>query len=263
MYRIIVNASNKEVLKAAVESGAEQIIVSLEYLENSEEKLKGMEIIVPVGTRFFELNGNNKTYEDFALVSEANITILNKINFIGKSRIPVNINSPEVVLNQSTITAPGIALALRTDVTHLGLQGNVSIQSANENTMIVKSLNLYETNKNVVGKLIVKNKLLQCGTTEESGYLSYAKYERIDLPTFENLLNSFTLSFNANGGLCDEVLRNVPNSTKLGTLPVATREHYIFGGWFLADGTEVTEESVFSTGADICVYARRVHLLAL
>ncbi len=256
VQRIIVNASDKDVLKAAVESGAEQIIVSLEYLENGEEALKGMELTVPSGTKFFELNGNYKTYEDFSLVSKADITVLNKIHFVGTSRIPVIIHSAEVVLNQSTITASGIGLVLCAEVTHLGLQGNVTVQSANENAVLAKGLNLYEINKNVVGKLIIKNKLLQCGTTEGSSYLSYEEYEEIDQTTFENLLNSFTLYFDANGGSCDEESRSVPNSTKLGTLPVATREHYIFDGWFLADGTEVTEDSVFSTGADIYVYAK-------
>ncbi len=256
VQRIIVNASNKDVLQAAVESGAEQIIVSLEYLENGEQKLKGMEMVIPGGTKFFELNGNHKTYEDFSLVSEAEITVLNKIRFVGKSRIPVIINSPEVVLNQSSVTASGIGLVLRSGVSHLGLQGNITIQSANKNAMLAKGLSLYEINKNVVGKLVVKEKLLQCGTTEGSNYLSYVGYEAIDSTMFENLLNSFTLYFNANGGSCNEKSRSVPNSTKLGTLPVPTRTHYSFEGWFLADGTAVTEESVFSSGADITVYAK-------
>lgn len=256
VHRIIVNAADKNVLKAAIESGAEQIIVSLEYLENGEQELKGMEITIPSGTKFFELNGNYKTYEDFSLVSEADITVLNKIHFVGISRIPVIINSAEVVLNQSTITASGIGLVLCADVTNLGLQGNITVKSTNENTMLAKNLNLYEINKNVVGKLNVKDKLLQCGTTEGSSYLSYEEYEEIDLTTFENLLNSYTLYFDANGGSCGEESRSVPNSTKLGTLPVATREHYNFVGWFLADGTEVTEDSVFSTGADVYVCAK-------
>ncbi len=256
VQRIIVNAADKNVLKAAVESGAEQIIVSLEYLKNGEQELNGVELTVPSGTKFFELNGNYKTYEDFTLNSEADITILNKINFAGKTQIPLKISSEDVVLNQCTITASGIALVLSADVTHLGLQSDVTVQSSNENTMLVKGLSLYEINKNVVGRLIVKDKLLQCGTTEGSSHLSYTEYQEINLGTFENLLDSFTLYFDANCGSCSEESRSVPNSTKLGALPVATREHYIFGGWFLADGTEVTEDSVFSTGADVYVYAK-------
>ncbi len=256
VQRIIVNAADKNILKAAVASGAEQIIASLEYLENGERELQGVEINVPKGTKFFELNGNYKTYEDFSLVSEAEITVLNKIHFNGKNRIPLNISSPEVVFNQSTVNASGIALVLQADECHFGLQGKVTVQSDNENAMLAKGIKLYEINKNVVGKLVVEGLLLQCGTIAEDSYVQYEERKEIDLKTFENMLNSFILYFDANGGSCTEESRNVPNSTKIGTLPIPTRTHYTFEGWFLADGTKVTENSVFSTGQDIYVYAK-------
>ncbi len=255
--RIIVNAADKNVLKAAVESGAEQIIVSLEYLKNGETELNGVELTVPSGTRFFELNGNYKTYENFTLDSKADVTVLNKINFTGKIKCPVKISSEEVVLNQCTITADGIALVLSADVAHLGLQSDVTVRSSNENTMLVKGLNLYEINKNVVGRLIVKNKLLQCGTTEGDSHLSYTEYQEIDLDTFDNLLNPYNLYFDANGGAVDQISKIVYIGQPYGALPVPTKPYYAFKGWYTAaeGGTLITADTKVNTDKDHTLYA--------
>lgn len=255
VQRIIVNAANKEVLKAAVESGAEQIIVSLEYLENGEQELQGVELNVPVGTVFFELNGDHKTYEDFYLVSKAEITALNKIHFVGKSKIPVDIDSAELVLNQTTISSSGVGLVLRSDPCHLGLQNNVTIHSDNKKTVLAKGLSLYEVNENVVGKLIVDGKLLQCGSTEGTDYLSYNEYEQIDSDTFEKLLTSCNLYFNANGGSVSETSRVVNCGEAIGTLPVATMTGHGFGGWYTAaiGGTQVFDDTVITD--DVTLYA--------
>ena len=69
------------------------------------------------------------------------------------------------------------------------------------------------------------------------------------------MLNAYTLYFDAAGGSCSEVSREVSNSTAIDELPTPTRENYSFTGWHLTDGTLVTEETVFSTGLDQTVYA--------
>lgn len=65
-----------------------------------------------------------------------------------------------------------------------------------------------------------------------------------------------TLTFDANGGSCEESSRAILQGEKMGTLPTPTREHCEFTGWYTAKegGDRVTEETVMS-GSDLTVYA--------
>lgn len=65
-----------------------------------------------------------------------------------------------------------------------------------------------------------------------------------------------TLTFDANGGSCEESSRSILQGEKMGTLPTPTREHCEFTGWYTAKegGDRVTEETVMS-GSDLTVYA--------
>lgn len=69
--------------------------------------------------------------------------------------------------------------------------------------------------------------------------------------------DSFTVSFNANGGSVTaesmEAFRGVP----FGTLPTPTRENYDFTGWFTRteDGDPIDSSTVLETKEDITVYA--------
>lgn len=70
-------------------------------------------------------------------------------------------------------------------------------------------------------------------------------------------LNSFVVTFNANGGEVDEDSRRAYCNQVLGTLPTPTRDYYTFDGWFtdISGGEEVTAESVYYTANDFMVYA--------
>ncbi len=65
-----------------------------------------------------------------------------------------------------------------------------------------------------------------------------------------------TLTFDANGGSCEESSRSILQGEKIGNLPTPTREHCEFTGWYTAKegGDKVTEETVMS-GSDLTVYA--------
>ena len=253
--RIIVNAANANVVNAAVNSGAKQIILCLDYLDQGAAALTGKTLNIPDGTLFFELNGYNRTYSNLSIVSNAQYTAINKTKFNNNGRIPLQIESPEVVLNQSAITSSGIGLVLASENTNVGLQDIITVTSSGPNAMIAKNLNLYEVNENVEGKLVIKNKLLVCGEITGEDYLSYTTCEKISETQFYNLLHSYKLYFDPNGGTCSETVREVANGTPIGTLPVPTRQYYTFAGWFLSDGTKVTADTVFSSGLDVTVYA--------
>lgn len=69
-------------------------------------------------------------------------------------------------------------------------------------------------------------------------------------------VNSYTLTFNPNGGTVSETSRKVAQGSPLGKLPVPTRPGYIFNGWFAYSygGTQYTESSIMGS-SDLTIYA--------
>ena len=63
------------------------------------------------------------------------------------------------------------------------------------------------------------------------------------------------VNFDANGGTTQETLRYVEYNTAIGTLPTATREHYVLDGWFTlpTGGTQIDNTEIIS--GDITYYA--------
>lgn len=254
--RVVVNAANIDVLQASVSCGAKKVELSVSTLENCPDCLSNKTLNIPKTTEYFEFNGNNKTYRDLTIRSDAYETVIKEATFVSTGATPLKISSSEASFNDVSIHAVGIALVLSAKVTDLGLQGTITVESENANALLCKDLNLYELNASVDGKLVVKDKILVCGAVSGTHLLSYNTYETIDSDTFENLQNSYTLTFNAYGGTCNETTRVVANCTPIGELPVPTRDYYTFVGWYLADRTtEVTAETVFYTGVDQTVYA--------
>lgn len=58
---------------------------------------------------------------------------------------------------------------------------------------------------------------------------------------------SVKVTFKANGGTADYTSKYYEYGQTYGELPGATREHYVFDGWYTADGIKVTEESQISS----------------
>lgn len=254
--RLQISADNASVLEAAIRSGAKRIEVSVEDMDGGAASLTGKTLTVPSGTEYFEFNGNKQTYTDVALISDAGKTVIKEATFVNTNTIPVKISSPEVEFDDVTVKATGIAMVLSANTTKVGLQGTINVQSENTNALLCKNLSLYETNPAVDGKLSVIDKILVCGSVTGRELLTYNAYETIDLTTFNNLLNSYTLYFNLDGGSCSETSRKVANSMPIGELPTPTKAYYTFAGWYLADGkTKATASTVFSTGTDQTLYA--------
>lgn len=68
--------------------------------------------------------------------------------------------------------------------------------------------------------------------------------------------NSYTLTFNANGGSVSEASRSVKYKAAYGTLPTPTRNYYTFAGWFTAasGGTQVSNTTTMGA-ANTTIYA--------
>ncbi len=70
-------------------------------------------------------------------------------------------------------------------------------------------------------------------------------------------LNSFIVTFSANGGTCNTANKRAYCGQALGTLPTPTRTGFTFNGWYTDDsgGTKVTSSTTYSDANDITVYA--------
>ena len=70
--------------------------------------------------------------------------------------------------------------------------------------------------------------------------------------------NTYTVTFDANGGSVSPATTNVTYGSPYGNLPTPTREHYFFGGWFTesAGGSEVTSSTTVTITNDQTLHAR-------
>lgn len=67
----------------------------------------------------------------------------------------------------------------------------------------------------------------------------------------------YTVSFNANGGVCNPSSKNVTYGSTYGTLPTPTRTGYTFAGWYTSSsgGSQVTSSTAVSINGGHTLYA--------
>ena len=70
--------------------------------------------------------------------------------------------------------------------------------------------------------------------------------------------NTYTVSYNSNGGSTNPDSKKVTFNAKYGTLATVTRKGYAFTGWYTAKtgGTKVTKDTVYSIANNQTLYAR-------
>ncbi|MBQ7541982.1 MAG: InlB B-repeat-containing protein [Clostridia bacterium] len=71
------------------------------------------------------------------------------------------------------------------------------------------------------------------------------------------LTGKVRVTFDANGGTCSVQTREYTVGTSVGTLPTATRPHYVMAGWYTASdgGTKILERTVITEPAEQTWYA--------
>ena len=254
--KLTVDAANKDVVTNAALSGAKSVTVDFAYLGEGEDILSGAVIEAPSSVDRFEINGDGRTFNSLCIDSDAGETVLNRINLVGNTSFPVKISSPKVTLNQSSISSPGIALLLSSPSTEVGLRGTTTISSTGPNAMVCRNVRLYETAKNVVGKLSVSKQLLVYGDITGMSYLDCDSVKTIDEPTYQSLLNPHMVTFDAGEGTCDATARTLEYESAIGELPVPVWDYHTFDGWYLPNGSEpITAETVLPTDNDLTLVA--------
>ncbi len=253
-------ASSVDVAKAIAESGAKNIVLDISKIpddENSDLEIEIGEI------DSFKLIGQSKEYKGLSLKSDAVTTVVNGITFTENTKIPMELSSENVTLDNVTVACSGYALALKAPETNLLLNKEVNFTSKDENAVIAKTVNMSELNSSYVGSMNVTGNFLTCGTVNDNGLLTFAenKGEIITLTEeeFENYLTSRKVTFDANGGVLGTELdyKMIPYNGFMGELPFVSRDYFTFKGWFTEaeGGEEVTAETVMTSLVDITLYA--------
>ncbi|HIS51602.1 MAG TPA: InlB B-repeat-containing protein [Candidatus Onthomonas avicola] len=251
-----VEAANAGVVESAIKSGAAEITIDLGQMSDSVDN---QTLTIPEGTEVFVIRGRGASYNDLTIVSHADVTRLSRMTIHSSGSLPLELYSKEVGLNQITVDASSAALALLADNTEVNLYGPNNLTSS-ANTLFVKNATLGKLDGNLSTSLNVGGNIVTCGSISDSdGYLKQSNGEVlvVDLDTFNNLLRSYNLIFDANGGVCETESVEVANGVAIGELPVPTREYFTFEGWYTAaeDGDLVTSETAFSSGTDVTIYA--------
>ena len=250
-----VKAANSSVVLNAIQSGAKNISIGLNALTDS---IDGMTLDIPSTIDSIWLNGHGEGFRNLTVKSEAGQTYLNRININSDEGIPLWISSPDIRFNQCSITGSGICAALTADSTTLDLYGPVTLSTTGPNALLVKDLTTQKKNSGLQTSLKLTGDLVTCNEVKDSGYIQFTdgQVRIVDAETFDRLLHSYKLTFDANGGECNVTSRDVANGTKLGDLPVPTRTGFNFLGWQTKTGKPVDEDTIFSNGEDVTIYAQ-------
>lgn len=256
----VVYTNNKNVVECATNSGAKNIVI---YADSSNGELNGSQLVVGNETEIFAFNGRGNTFNDFTINSDAAITVINNAKINSNVGIPLKVSSSEVQLGQVNITSSGISMILMNENCNLDLYGESSITSAIGNALLCRNVAVLKTSaateQGVFTELEVNDNVLVCGDITNKSLINYNGHI-IDISEKEYTKYSngtYTLRYNANGGIVDETSKTIYYGEAYGTLPTPTKDCYSFDGWFTAQngGTKINSDDIFTGDSDVTIYA--------
>lgn len=252
-------AANSSVAEAILNSGAKKITLDLTKLSDSFDNRK---IVVSDSTEYFALFGGGKTFTNLQIESNAAETFISNITFVGNTDTPIKLSSNTITLGRVTVVdAPGFALIIEAANAEVKLLGNINLSSKSANAVISKNVTFSKADSSVAGYMNVTGKYLVCGTITNDSMLAASNgVEQIDEDTFNSMLTSSTVTFNANGGSVSASSKTVYYGQYYGVLPTPTRANYTFAGWYTeADGgTQITADSIVTALVNQTLYAHWV-----
>ena len=254
---LTVNAANPDVLDAALNSGVKALTVDLATMSGT---IDGKKIVTPATMEYFSISGGGKTYNKVSVDSGANTVVLNNMTINNYVDVPLKLTGANLELSFVTINAGGLVMRLDADNTYVTLDGNNYLVSSGENAVLSKNIRFLEKEgSSATGKLRVTGNVLVYGTANGVQRVSFdsAAHNFVYLTEEEytNMLNSHYVHFDANGGTVASESKLIMWNSQVGELPVPTRTDCKFLGWHKADGTQLTEDTIFTELDDITVKA--------
>lgn len=254
-------ASSKAVALSAVDSGAHSVILNIAEVIS---EMENQEVEVPSSIDTFEIQGKRNNCTNLRIKSDANTTCINGIKFVDCQRIPIEVSSDSLYLNQVTVQSSQYCMLSKAANTEVKLFGTVEMSSLNGNTVLCKNLEIASDSAEIKGSLNVSGNIYICGkltTGDNTLDIQNGKVIHISEADYEKYVKgTFKITFDANGGTVSEKEHLAYCNTELGTLPEPTRDFYDFLGWYtVKDGDDisnmVSSDTKYSDVKDIILYA--------
>lgn len=251
---LYISAREPSVVVNALTSNVKNITIKMLHDCYCEENTK---LYIPdtVNTAVFKGEGN--IFENITIESYAQNTKIHRATFNSTEKTPLIISSPDITLEKTTVTSPSISLICSNDNANLHLSAASNVSSSSENAMLCKNLSVDKVTNDA--KMVVKKTLLICGEiTDKNNLLEYETKKAVSASEFKDYSEGIVeITFNTNGGTVDKTSFAVFYGQKYGELPIPTREHYSFLGWFTeaTEGTEITCESIVEALNNQTLYA--------
>ena len=250
---IKIMAANSEVAEAAINSGAKKITIDITKITDSFDNKV---ITINNSIEFFKFIGGGHTLKNVQIISDSSEIFISNVKLIENTNTPFTFNSNVITLARVTVeNSPGFALVVKADSASIKLYDTISFSSLTENTVISKNAEFSKAGS-AASKLVLSGKYLVCGTLSNTNYLDAVQHT-IDLDKYNSLINTHTLTFDANNGALADTHKNVKYGQYYGNLPIPTRDKYTFGGWYTEKdgGTLITEDTIFTILGDQTLYA--------
>ena len=230
-------------------------------LKDCSDALENKVLTIPNTAKYFKLEGAGKTLTNVQIVSDAEATEIQNVTMNNTTGRPLVTSSESLTIGTSKITAPALAIVLLADKANITTYGQSNIVSKGEYAILSHDEAFSGSGNIDIAKLNVTGNIAVCGNVEDESFVNFnsGKFVKIDEDEFERLLsNMFTVSLDADGGTVTPDSMQAYTEVALGKLPVPEKESNIFAGWFTADGTKVTEETILTDAKDIVLHAKWV-----
>ena len=244
----------QEVVDSAVNSGARNITLDISKIIASTV----LTLNVPE-IESFTLQGGLKEYDDLKLSSAATETTIKEITIHNCTRIPLEISSDTLKLDAASVEGTGFVLLLNASTPNISLSRDSRLISIEKEAVVWSNPTIVsEVVDNAVGTLDITGNVYVYGDITGVDYMSVIDGEIIPISAeeFENYIKGvYTITFDANGGEVSTTDMTVFYGSAFGDLPTPTLDYHTFDGWFTADGTEVTAETIMTEANDMTLTA--------
>lgn len=240
-----------------VQSGAKNISLNISTIIEGTE----LQLDVPA-IDSFELVGGKKLYKNLSLNSSAEQTVIKEITVTECKKIPFDIASGKLTLEEVSATNDSFVLLLEKDGVEVTLIRDSKLISNNGKAIVCKNPTIYSAVvDSTLGVLKVSGNIYKCGSLTGRNDIDLKNGEIISISEdeFDKYIKGvFKVSFDANGGSVEDGDKTTYYGEKLGILPTPTRTNCEFAGWYTSDGNKITEDTIYTFSNDLTLRAHWV-----
>lgn len=174
-----ITAANKNVALAAVNSGVKNLVLNISDI-NAEMADTVLE--APAAMQVFEVQGGRLQYNELQIISQANATRINGINFVNNTEIPLRLASSSVDLNQTSVSSSRYCMIISSANCDLTLFGTNQMTASKGDAIVCGNVTLGNSDQSVQASLQVSGNIYKCGNISNANrYLNHISGEIIDI----------------------------------------------------------------------------------